>query len=71
MMVDVSGILQTLAKKNYYLVAIYDGEYKQYIVEILDPYGEVQSAGLAPDFEKSITEALDNILTKVEFRDEE
>lgn len=67
----VSEILQTLAKKNYYLVAIYDGEYNHYVVEILDPYGEVQSAGLSPSFEKSLTEALDNILTKVELNNEE
>lgn len=66
----VSEILQTLAKNNYYLVAIYDGEYNQYIVEILDPYGEIQSAGLAITLEEALSEALDNIPNKEELNEE-
>lgn len=62
----VSEILKELSAKNYYLVLIFDGEYEQYIVEILDPYGEIISAGLAPELEKALKEARDSILAKLE-----
>lgn len=55
----VSEILKVLAEKNFYLVLIFDGEYKQFISEILDPYGQIQSAGLSEDLEKALKEAID------------
>ena len=45
-MEKVSEILKFLAERNLYLMVMFDGEYKQYCCEILDPYGETRSAGL-------------------------
>lgn len=66
----VDEILKVLATKNYYLVLIYDGEYNHYVTEILDPYGEIQSAGLGSTLDSSLEDAVDE-LAKKENLDEE
>ena len=66
----VSELLKELSAKHYYLVLIYDGEYKQFITEILDPYGEIHSAGLAPTLEQCLKEAKDGILTEITLDEE-
>lgn len=58
-MQKVSVILEFLAERNLYLMVLFDGEYKHYCAEILDPYGEVRSAGLAITLEDAIKEALE------------
>lgn len=57
-MEKVSEILKFLAERNLYLLVMFDGEYKQYCCEILDPYGEVRSAGLATTLEEAVKEAI-------------
>lgn len=66
----VGEILKTLAEHNYYLLLIYDGEYNHYVVEILDPYGEIQSAGLDATLEDAINEALEENLNRMELDEE-
>ncbi len=66
----VDEILKVLATKNYYLVLIYDGEYNHYVTEILDPYGEIQSAGLGSTLSSSLEDVVDE-LAKKENLDEE
>ena len=66
----VDEILKVLATKNYYLVLIYDGEYNHYVTEILDPYGEIQSAGLGSTLNSSLEDVVDE-LAKKENLDEE
>lgn len=66
----VNEILKVLATKNYYLVLIYDGEYNHYVTEILDPYGEIQSAGLGHTLDSSLEDVVDE-LAKKENLDEE
>lgn len=66
----VDEILKVLATKNYYLVLIYDGEYNHYVTEILDPYGEIQSAGLGSTLDSSLEDVVDE-LAKKENLDEE
>lgn len=58
-MEKVSEILKFLAERNLYLMVMFDGEYKQYCCEILDPYGEIRSAGLAITLEDAVKEALE------------
>ena len=66
----VDKILQTLATKNYYLVLIYDGEYNHYVSEILDPYGEIQSAGLGTTLNSSLKDVVDELAKKVHLDEE-
>lgn len=60
-MEKVSEILKFLAERNLYLMVMFDGEYKQYCCEILDPYGETRSAGLAITLEDAVREALSEL----------
>lgn len=60
----VDEILKVLATKNYYLVLIYDGEYNHYVSEILDPYGEIQSAGLGTTLDSSLEDVVDELAKK-------
>lgn len=58
-MEKVSEILKFLAERKLYLMAMFDGEYKQYCCEILDAYGETRSAGLAITLGDAVKEALE------------
>lgn len=66
----VSEILKTLATKNFYLVLIYDGEYNHYVSEILDPYGEIQSAGLGITLDASLEDVVNELAKKVHLDEE-
>lgn len=66
----VSEILKTLATKNFYLVLIYDGEYNHYVSEILDPYGEIQSAGLGTTLDSSLEDVVNELAKKVHLDEE-
>lgn len=57
----IEQTLQTLAQNNLYLILIYDGEYNHYVVEVLDPYGDVKSAGLNKVLDDAIKEALEEL----------
>lgn len=61
----IDEMLKVLATKNYYLVLIYDGEYNHYVTEILDPYGEIQSAGLGTTLDSSLKDVVDEFAKKV------
>ena len=63
-------MLKVLATKNYYLVLIYDGEYNHYVTEILDPYGEIQSAGLGTTLDSSLKDVVDEFAKKVHLNEE-
>lgn len=66
----VDEMLKILATKNYYLVLIYDGEYNHYVSEILDPYGEIQSAGLGTTLDSSLKDVVDEFAKKVHLNEE-
>lgn len=66
----IDEMLKVLATKNYYLVLIYDGEYKHYVTEILDPYGEIQSAGLGTTLDSSLKDVVDEFAKKVHLNEE-
>ena len=66
----VSEILKTLATKNFYLVLIYDGEYNHYVSEILDPYGEIQSAGIGKTLDASLEDVVNELAKKVHLDEE-
>jgi len=66
----VDEMLKILATKNYYLVLIYDGEYNHYVTEILDPYGEIQSAGLGTTLDSSLKDVVDEFAKKVHLNEE-
>ena len=63
-------MLKVLASKNYYLILIYDGEYNHYVTEILDPYGEIQSAGLGTTLNSSLKDVVDEFAKKVHLDEE-
>ena len=65
----VENLLQDLAEKNRYLCLIYDGEYNHYVVEILTPYGNIESAGLSTEFIQAIDEAIENLLPTIDLED--
>lgn len=54
----IDEVLQTLAKDNNYLITIYDGEYNHYVIEIVNPYGEVLSAGMGNTLDLAIEDGL-------------
>ena len=66
----IDEMLKVLATKNYYLVLIYDGEYNHYVTEILDPYGEIQSAGLGTTLDSSLKDVVDEFAKKVHLNEE-
>lgn len=66
----IDEMLKVLASKNYYLVLIYDGEYNHYVTEILDPYGEIQSAGLGTTLNSSLKDVVDEFAKKVHLDEE-
>ena len=66
----IDEMLKILATKNYYLVLIYDGEYNHYVTEILDPYGEIQSAGLGTTLDASLKDVVDEFAKKVHLNEE-
>lgn len=66
----IDEMLKVLATKNYYLVLIYDGEYNHYVTEILDPYGEIQSAGLGATLDSSLKDVVDEFAKKVHLNEE-
>lgn len=66
----IDEMLKVLASKNYYLVLIYDGEYNHYVTEILDPYGEIQSAGLGTTLNSSLKDVVDEFAKKVHLNEE-
>lgn len=66
----IDEMLKVLATKNYYLVLIYDGEYNHYVTEILDPYGEIQSAGLGTTLNSSLKDVVDEFAKKVHLDEE-
>ena len=55
------NLLKDLADDNKYMVIIYDGEYNHYVIEILSPYGDIISAGLATELEDAIDDAKKNM----------
>ena len=66
----IDEMLKVLATKNYYLVLVYDGEYNHYVTEILDPYGEIQSAGLGTTLDSSLKDVVDEFAKKVHLNEE-
>ena len=54
----IDKVLQTLAKDNNYLITIYDGEYNHYVIEIVNPYGEILSAGMGRTLDLAIEDGL-------------
>lgn len=66
----IDEMLKVLASKNYYLILIYDGEYNHYVTEILDPYGEIQSAGLGTTLNSSLKDVVDEFAKKVHLDEE-
>lgn len=54
----IDEVLQTLAKDNNYLITIYDGEYNHYVIEIVNPYGEILGAGMGNTLDLAINDGL-------------
>lgn len=47
-----------IGRRNHYLVIIYEEQYKEFIIEILDPYGDTVVAGLGKTIEDAISDAI-------------
>ena len=57
----ISLFAKLLGNKYQYLTVIYDCEYDHFVVEILDPYGEIICGGLG----NSIVDAVDDVIKEL------
>lgn len=63
---SISLFTKLLGNKYQYLTVIYDCEYDHFVVEVIDPYGEIICGGMG----STIEDAIDDVIKELRANEE-
>ena len=63
---SISLFAKLLGNKYQYLTVIYDCEYDHFVVEVIDPYGEIICGGMGNTIEDAIDDVIKELIADEE-----